>query len=172
MAINQNAILVLPTDQPDLVLRQLATTEDDAALAAAINENPDYASQFGNTLVTNLGTEEKAAAAREKAGDAIRMGIWQEGELVGLISATPKKGKQKAEIGYFVRESASGNGIAKLALRSLSNYVSPRFDRVYADVHPDNEASAKVLKGSGFSKTARRKRPWGIADVYEPERDR
>lgn len=171
MVNNQNAILVLPTDQPDLVLRQLATSEDDAALAAAINENPDYASQFGNTLVTNLGTEEKAAAARQKAGDAIRMGIWQDDVLVGLISATPKRANQEAEIGYFVRESASGNGIAKLALRSLAGYVRPRFGRVYADVHPKNQASAKVLQGSGFAKTARRKRPWGTADVYEPVRN-
>lgn len=79
--------------------------------------------------------------------------------LVGSIGYDLGTGERRgtAVVGYYVRPSAWGRGIATEALRLVTAHVfaSPAIHRVWANVMAPNAASARVLEKAGFACEAR-----------------
>lgn len=166
-------VLILPTDREDVILRELATPADDIVYFEAVQENPEHVDNYLNEVASKYDTLEKVRDRRLNAGDDIRMGIWHNDEFTGSISARVNEDdKTQAEIGLWLRKSAVGHGYATLAIRALTTHVRSRFARVFAEVHPNNEASINALGRAGYHQTDVVEREWSgetvKALVFEP----
>lgn len=74
------------------------------------------------------------------------------GELLGRIGchAAPDEAGE-VEIGYFVRESARGRGIAGRAVDQFLVWLQDNgVTKLRATARPDNDASIKILRRRGF----------------------
>lgn len=80
------------------------------------------------------------------------------------------KGKAEAEIGYILRPSAQGRGIAREAVRRAIDYgfETRKMRRIAADIDPDNAPSIAAIKAQGFLYEGRLRGTWethlGIRD--------
>src|SRR5688572_20752528 len=114
-------VLVLPTERPTVVLRELATAQDDIDYLAGIKEDPAHVDNYLNEVASRYGTLEKVRDARLNAGDDIRMGIRDIGDFKGGIGArVDEEDKTQTEIGLWLRRSATGQGYATLAIKALT----------------------------------------------------
>lgn len=82
-----------------------------------------------------------------------RIAIEEGADWAGWIGAT---GGEEPEIFYALRPEYAGRGIAKAAVRGISQFLFDRFDppAVRAGVFTDNPASARVLETCGFTRIA------------------
>jgi RimJ/RimL family protein N-acetyltransferase len=159
-------VLVIETEREGLVLKELSSGEDDRVYLEALQEDPQHVDNYLNRVASIYDTLEKVTERRHTAGDDIRMGIWDGDRLVGGISfRVSEEDKSQAELGYWLRKSAVGHGYATLATKALTHYVSPRFDKIFAEVHPDNIASQKVLERSGYHQSGVVERDWSGVKV-------
>jgi ribosomal-protein-alanine N-acetyltransferase len=73
---------------------------------------------------------------------------------------------KRAEIGYELLHDAWGKGFMHEALVALLGYgfSSLKFNRVEADIHPDNVNSAKSLERLGFHKEGYLRERWIVGD--------
>ena len=80
--------------------------------------------------------------------------IADENELIGGIGAVPQTDVHRfsAEVGFWLGEFYSNNGILSKALPLFCNYLFTKFDfiRLTANVFEGNDASQKVLEKNGF----------------------
>ncbi|QNL19975.1 GNAT family N-acetyltransferase [Hyphobacterium sp. CCMP332] len=83
------------------------------------------------------------------------------GKAVGWVILMDKDNNQ-AEIGFMFRSDAQGQGIAfEAASKMLEHALTVRrFQRVWADVDPDNQASIKLIERLGLSYEGRLKGNW------------
>jgi predicted acetyltransferase len=165
------AALELPTEDPSVYLRELSGEADDIVLCKAITEDPNYSDNFGNTMTKHLGTVDQVKQSRIEGAvrGALRMGIWKDGEFAGLISASPNtENYTEAEIGYFIRKSHKGKGLATLALKTFTPHATTRFTHLYADVHVNHVASTRVLQKAGYRQTEIGIKDWGLARRFVP----
>ncbi|MFC0190114.1 GNAT family N-acetyltransferase [Fictibacillus aquaticus] len=103
----------------------------------------------------------------------IKWGIFVEGRLAGIIEAFDfSKKVEMVTIGYFLAESYWGKGIATEAVRLLVEFLFEKgeFNRIQAEVMPENTASKHVLVKNGFicEGTLRQATLWvgkGIVDL-------
>ena len=161
-----NPVLVIETEHKGVLLRELASDEDDKFYLEALQEDPQHVDNYLNLVASRFDTLDKVRERRLTAGDDIRMGIWDGDRLVGGISfRVSEENKSQAELGYWLRKSAVGHGYATLAAKALTHYASPRFDRIFAEVHPDNTASQKVLERSGYHQSGVVEREWSGVKV-------
>jgi len=165
--------LTLVTDRKTVVLRELITPADDVAYFEAVQESPSHVDNYLNEVASKYDSLEKVRDRRLNTGDDIRMGIWDGNNFTGSIRAHIEEGNlTQAEIGYWLRESATGHGYTRLAIRALTKYIQPKFSRVFAEVHPDNAPSIKALIGSEYSQVDTVERQWSgetvKALVFEP----
>lgn len=158
-------MLNLPTERGGVTLKQLATPEDDRAYWNAVEANRDHLNQLGDATSQKYQQLEDVTDARLNAGSKLRMGIWDEDTFVGSINATPKN--DEVEIGYWLDSRYTGKGYATLAVQAFTAYLRPQFRRVFAEVHVDNLASAKVLERSGYASMGEIDRKWGRAVIFE-----
>lgn len=94
-------------------------------------------------------------------------------QLVGIIEAFDFNAKvNMVTIGYFLKESCWGRGVASEAVKVLIKYLfeTIHINRIQAEVMPLNDASKRVLLRNGFTKegTLRQANLWsgkGIADL-------
>lgn len=162
-------VLQLSTEDPLIILRELATEADDLAFHQAVVEYPEYSDNYANTMTEHLGTLDQVKSKRLNSDDSIRMGIWKGEDFVGEISVNPDEDNpESGEIGLFVRKDFRGNGYASLALKALTPVAVAKFSYVHADVHPDNHASSRTVEKSGYIFAGIEKRKWGMAKVYVP----
>jgi RimJ/RimL family protein N-acetyltransferase len=160
--------LIILTDRENVLLRELATAQDDIAYFEAIEEDRDHLNRYGNQIAQKYETLKAVRDRRLTAGSDLRMGIWDnEDELKGMISGRPNHNGTEAEIGYWLRASAVGNGYATLAVNAMAAYLRPKYARVFAEVHFENIASGRVLERAGFVKTDVDIRKWGPTVIYE-----
>ena len=161
--------LTIETEIPGVYLRELASLADDYAYFDAICENPAHLSQFGDDTAGKYQSFEDVQLRRMESRDTdeLRMGIWNEEKFVGFVKAAPSEDGNEAEIGYFLRASATGHGYATVAVRALSEYVRPNYNRVFAEVHAQNEKSMWVLDRAGFWLVGVERREWGTAVIFE-----
>jgi RimJ/RimL family protein N-acetyltransferase len=162
-------VLTLSTERDGLILRQLATRADDVAYLEAIDEDREHLSKLGNVIAEKYKTVADITHARTKAIDegVIWMGIWDKDEFKGEISAHPKEEGTAAELGYWLKVSATGNGYATLAVKTLTSYLMLRFKKVFAEVHIKNAPSIRVMERAGYANSGIVDREWGKAIVFE-----
>lgn len=79
--------------------------------------------------------------------------IWaidKDGQLIGVIGITPAADRQ-GKVGYWLAPQLWGGGLITEATRAVIDYARDAgFTRLTAEVHQDNEGSAKVLMKNGF----------------------
>ncbi|MFT4151075.1 MAG: GNAT family N-acetyltransferase [Paracoccaceae bacterium] len=138
---------------PDLRLR--AMTDADAPAFHALVTAPEVA-----RMLFIFPTDWPLAEARAFVHDwrwqgtsRFRIAIEAGGVWAGWIGAT---GGEEPEIFYALRPEFAGRGIAKAAVRGISDFLFARFDppAIRAGVFTDNPASARVLESCGFSRVA------------------
>ncbi|WP_349370057.1 GNAT family N-acetyltransferase [Salinarimonas sp.] len=147
----------LACDTERLVLRPLAPA--DAPALAALTNHPAVAPAI-SFLPFPFGEDDARALVARNAPDACErfLGIFHEGTLVGVIGAhahPSRGGAPVVEIGYWLGADARGRGHAREAasgliarLRALAPEAA-----ILAEVHPDNHASARLLRALGFVET-------------------
>ena len=152
-------LITIPTDNPDVVLRQLAP--DDAEIEFKTIDSQRYESammQFGGHVTSehrNLeATRDRIAKAEGNEGNRrLLLGIWDNGEFAGEVLLKPHKYNPGVDvIEYWVSRDHRGRGLAGLAARSASSYsLSERgSERVFAAINPRNKASEKVVRRLGY----------------------
>ena len=154
----------LETSQVGLTLLEMTTVDDDQAYFDLQNANIEYWKEYGNTIDSSLA---EVTARRLDRSDG-RYGIWHESELVGMVGCSAKKNPGEAEVGVLLAKDAAGHGYATAAVRALTDFIKPQFDRVFAEAAPDNTKSIEMLERSGYQTNgAVIERDWGRALVFE-----
>lgn len=145
--------LALTTENPQVVLRQL-TPADAPAYFEALDSSRDHLSQFGDTTGIKYPSVEYVtdSITNPSNPEKLRMGIWDGETFVGSINMTPDG--DSAEIGYWLDGRHTGHGYATLAAKALASFAEKEYSTVYAEVVEGNEASANVLRRSGFTHIA------------------
>lgn len=144
--------VVLATEFPTVVLRELTTQQDAVAYRMAIESNVAHLSQFGDETAAKYPTlaSVENSIFNPPNPTKLRLGIWSVTSFLGTVNMTPNEDGSEAEVGYWLDARRQGRGYATVAVKSLAAYANQRFDRVYAHVHPDNDRSAAVLTRAGF----------------------
>ncbi len=156
--------IVLGTDMPGLTLRQMVSEHDDEQYYDFQNRNVEHIAEFGNSIYDSVAI---VTEKRLEHGNG-RFGVWFEGALVGIVSYSTKGHEKEAEMGILLDQDATGHGYATASVRALTKYATHHFDRVYAEVAPDNEKSISLLERTGYQATGETvEREWGSALVFE-----
>lgn len=154
----------IKTERPGLVLIQMLTREDDKAYLDLQNANIEYWKEFGNSIDESV---DKVTKRRLGHGNG-RFGIWYEGNLVGMVSYSTKDHPHEAELGILLDKDATGHGHATIALKALTDYARSRFERVFAEIDPDNTKSINLVTRAGYKTNGNVvERDWGRALVFE-----
>lgn len=148
----------LACDTERLVLRPLAPA--DAPALAALTNHPAVAPAI-SFLPYPFGEDDARALVARNAPDARErfLGVFRAGTLVGVIGAhaqAPRGGAATIEIGYWLGADARGRGYAREAASGLIarlRVLAPEA-AIVAEVHPDNHASARLLRALGFVETS------------------
>lgn len=151
----------LACDTERLALRPLARA--DAPTLAALTNHPAVAPLI-SFLPFPFGEDDARALIARNAPDATErfLGIFAEdalgGALLGVIGAharPPREGAPAVEIGYWLGADFRGRGYAREAVRGLVARLCTLAPaaRILAEVHPDNHASARLLREEGFVET-------------------
>lgn len=160
--------LLLQTEREGVTLRTLATDRDDLEYYRAIEENRAHLNRHGNATSKKYRTLQNVKMARLETGNKIRLGIWDGNDFKGTINARPSSDGREVEIGYWVRYGALGEGYATIAVKAFTDYLKPRFTRIFAEVHKDNEDSIKVMERAGYHAVDEFQRDWGPVISFEP----
>jgi ribosomal-protein-serine acetyltransferase len=156
--------LVLTTDQDGLTLREMTTVDEDQALLQAQNDNLNHIAQFGNTI---LKTVEEATEARLNSG-WVKLGIWKDGQLIGLQGFKPNDTASEAETGIWLIHEATGHGYATSACTALSRYLAKKYHRVFLETAANNQKAIKTFERSGYRPTGQTiQRDYGQAIVMD-----
>lgn len=160
-------VLRIDTERQGVILRQHSNEVDDMACFEAIQEDPSHVNIYGNRVAERYSTLDEARKTRLNAGDELLMGIWDNGSFKGNVEAIPNEDKTEAEIAVWLRASATGHGYATLAIKTMTEYLKSKFNRVFAEVHENNQASLELMKRAGYKKVGEVERSWGHAIVFE-----
>ena len=88
--------------------------------------------------------------------------IEHEGRVIGKMGAYCMP-----EFGFYLARDAQGQGFAREAMDAFIAHVfAGSADYLIADVDPRNDASLKLLKGSGFVETGREERTWHVGGEW------
>ena len=108
-----------------------------------------------------VGRALAALCGRQAEGECLVLGVWERasGRLlgeVGLYKLDPPA--RRAEVGYWLRATAWGQGYATEALGLLLDHASTEFglERFEAHVAAENQASRRVAERVGFRPAGRR----------------
>ena len=91
-------------------------------------------------------------------------GLWmvedrKTGQVIGRIGVESHGGDPEgvAELGYLVSQDRQGQGIATEVCRAVLDYAREtlHLNRLYARIHPENEASNRLAAGLGLVPTNR-----------------
>jgi RimJ/RimL family protein N-acetyltransferase len=142
--------LIIPTDNPDLYLRELILA-DAPEYFAVIDANRQHLNQYDEGIADKYPTE---ASVRQSilypnSADRLRTGIWNDGTFVGSANLTPVSPDSVA-LGYWLDGRQTGKGYVTVAARALAYYGLERYRVVEASTHRDNHSSMAVLGRIGF----------------------
>lgn len=98
------------------------------------------------------GAAEWIATAAQRGRD-FAIELHETGEVVGSIAINPYEQHRRAEIGYWVAVAHWGRGYMTEAVRAIIDYGFRELglNRVHAECHGDNPASARVLEKAGMT---------------------
>lgn len=88
------------------------------------------------------------------SGNGVNYGLWRQDELLGLFTVNKVNwSKKEADVGFWLVESATGQGLATLAFTRLCNDLFKHgFGRLMASTAVSNQRAQSVLQRSGFKK--------------------
>jgi RimJ/RimL family protein N-acetyltransferase len=132
---------------------------DAAAVAGAIQESKAVLARWVPDIARRGSLERVRAglaqlAHQREAGSKLVFGIWAPGEVfvgeVGLYGVD--RAAASAEIGYWLRTSAQGQGLATEAVRLLQQVAMHGLGLASLEAHisRDNQASRRVAERTGF----------------------
>lgn len=164
-AIERPRLLSLPErfETDKLVLRPYRSG-DGAAFFDAVDENRKELSQWLGWVDQHKAVEDSEAAVRNNAGkwitrEALILGIFSKDEKT-LYGGTGFHGFDWAvpslEIGWFLRQSARGQGIGTDAVRQACELAFEHIgaNRVWGTVDVLNERSWRLFERVGFTREA------------------
>ncbi len=130
--------------------------------------NRDYIGRWvpwGYTMVSVEQAEEFIAKGLERfyIDGLPRVGIWRNQELVGGILFFPVEQPIRAtEVGYWLGEQASGQGLMTRAVRAMLRFVFDdlQLNRVVIQTQVENTASRAVAERLGFTLEGIRRQVW------------
>ncbi len=152
-----------------LLLRPLRET--DAHAVYAIRSDPEVMRYHSSGPWTSLEPA-RALIARDTAamacGEHLRLGLTlnEDGPDATLIGSCClfhlDRANRRAEIGYELHRSVWGLGYMQEALQALLQFAfsSMTLNRIEADIHPDNLASARTLERLGFLREGLLRERW------------
>lgn len=151
--------IVIRTEHPSLVLRQITTEADDQAYFESVQASQDHLRTFEPEMVEKYSTLQAVTDARVNPNDPnkLRLAAWtvvghREHQFVGGFNITP--GEDEAKLGYWLDVRHTGYGYATFATRAIAIHAAQRYSRVFATTKPDNLKSQAVLERSAFSQVA------------------
>jgi RimJ/RimL family protein N-acetyltransferase len=154
----------LETNQPGLTLLEMTTIQDDEAYFDLQNANLDYWKEFGNSIDPSV----EEVTIRRTMRDGPRFGIYKDGLLIGIQGYMESPDGKQAEVGILMSQESGGHGYATSAVKALTEYIKPQYERVFAEIKPDNSRSIKLFENTGYTRVGDEiERPWGRALVYE-----
>jgi ribosomal-protein-alanine N-acetyltransferase len=159
-------ILIIPTKQDGVYLRELAQESDDAALFGLFEANREFWAPFAEDMLAMHGTLKDVVDSREMAEleGELRVGLWKNEQLLGWISIMdysddPAVGNW---LGVWLDEHATGQGNATAAVEAVVEHI--RSSRTNKDIatttNPDNIAAIKLLERVGFTRRDNEELPY------------
>jgi len=152
--------LVIATERPGLIVRELWTPEDDVAYQRSYERSRPEIEASDPGAPSKYHVIEEVEAARQNAGDRLRLGIWDGGTFVGSVNTEPDG--EGVEVGYWVDSRFAGRGIATAAVRAVVN----KYPIAHAQVVEGNAASERVLDKVGFRRQRVAKRVGELSFEY------
>lgn len=155
--MRQTPILCIQVDD-DVQLRLLELRHAEEAYNLA-ERNTKYLAQWMNWAENNNTLEEmrtfiKFRLLQFATTEALQMGIWYGGQLVGFIGFnTIQHSNNKADIGYWLAEDAQGRGIITRACQALITYGFNEYGLNKIEIHcaEGNARSRAVAQRLGFT---------------------
>ncbi len=150
VTISADRYLIRPFEANDLALIEEASRDELIPMLTTVPADftPEEGREFIDRQNGRLSSGEgwSFAIVDQSAGRAVGQ--------VGLWIAHLAKGR--AEIGYWVVESARGDGAAAVAVDSLSTWAFENLDvdRLSLFIEPWNTASLKIAERAGFEREA------------------
>lgn len=122
-----------------------------------------YASKFENTKFTNVpypyptdGAEcyQKYCSENCANGDSFEYVISCDGLILGMAGILDVKNENEVQIGYWLDQEFWNKGIGRRVVEVLLDRVERlvSWGHIYANVHPENPASMRILMINGFEK--------------------
>jgi RimJ/RimL family protein N-acetyltransferase len=139
--------------------------DDAAALSAAIADSlPELRPTMPWAGAEPIGLQARLAYIRgardgEREGDRVR-GIFVDGEVAGACGLHRRIARDGLEIGYWVRTSLTGRGVATAAVGLLCEEAFADDAITHVEIHHDagNAASGAVARRAGFTHVGDRPR--------------
>jgi len=138
--------------------------DDAAALRAALAESVDHLRPWIPWATSEAPTLEQAASlltgwiAQREAGENFIYAVFDRAEdrLVGGIGLYARVGPDALEVGYWIRRSDAGRGLATEATRALTRagFGVPGVVRLEIHTDPQNLASRRVPEKLGYELTS------------------
>jgi RimJ/RimL family protein N-acetyltransferase len=146
-------------DLPEIAtarLRLAPLRHADAALLSAITDDPAIIASIHFLARPFTRGDAEALIRGGGAGRDCFIGVWCGHGLVGVVGAH-LGGDDRIEIGYWIARPRQGQGYATEAAASVLELLRSRFParRIFAECHPDNRVSWRVLEKLGFRATGK-----------------
>ncbi|MDQ1536218.1 MAG: [ribosomal protein S5]-alanine N-acetyltransferase [Actinomycetota bacterium] len=149
---------------------RLLVPGDALVLAELVRANRAFLAPWqplrGEEYFTDEGQADHVRKALEKyeLGNSVpRVILDEHDQLVGMITLQSiiRGFHQSCTVGYWMAESAQGQGLASAALREATRiaFYDLRLHRVQAETSPENVKSQRLLERLGFVK-------YGVAEGY------
>jgi len=154
--------LVIKTGREDVLLREYVIG-DSKAIFHVVNKNRDHLSRWGDVTSGKYPDEASVAESirHPVSPGRLRMGIWRNNVFTGSINLAALPAPYHAEVGYWLGQEYTGNGLMTAAVRAITVYAfeTVEYFHLKANVRKENLRSQKVLERVGFRVTS-------AADVY------
>lgn len=147
--------LLLKVDS-EIELR-LLTLDDVSEEWQLLTESIDYLKQWVDWAQPTYTADDMRRdmannVAKYEAGEMYAMGIYVSKKLVGNVDIRDIVDGESAEVGYFLKKSHTGRGIATKSTRVLIEYVQEKHkvQTFYLTMYAGNDASKNVAERLGF----------------------
>lgn len=150
MAVPDHSTLTISTDNPQVVLHELAISHLDVYFDL-VDRNREHLNQRGDYgFEANATRDDLASYFRTPWDENVRLGVWLADQLVGRVDLVPIKPPHWV-IGYWIDVAATGQGIATVACRAAIGHArSLGATEIYAGITNGNAASIGVVNRLGF----------------------
>ncbi|GAA5187369.1 hypothetical protein GCM10023322_35580 [Rugosimonospora acidiphila] len=157
----------------ELRLRTLGAADADLLVEATGEESA--AALWGPRPAGPYSSTDARTALRawdpESAGP-VSFGVLRGSRLVAAVGLMPS-GERVAELAYWVRPGQRRQGIGSRAVTAVTRWAHEPAGvrRVWLEINPDNEASLRLARRSGYRFEERLPRHCRCWTVDDPERD-